>query len=455
WDITTNARPEQIMATFPETFYENDFGTVGVVNKTTDETLRVVEITPYRLETTYSDNRRPDKIEFSPNLEDDLKRRDFTINAIALKIEPKDLKKGLCKATIIDLYGGIQDLHKGIIRSVGDPNERFGEDALRVLRAVRIATEIDFKIEDETKAGILNNAKLLKNISPERIRDEFIKIISSERPMEGIQLVQSLCLMGCISPEIEQGIGVNQNQAHAFDVWEHLLRTLQYSAKKEFSLEVRLSALFHDIGKPASRRWSKEKKDWTFHGHDVIGAKITAKIMAKLRFPAKITDKVVKLVRWHMFFSDTEVITLSAVRRMVMRVGPENIWDLMNLRACDRIGTGRPKESPYRLRKYHSMIEEAMRDPVSVTNLKIDGKEIMEKTGIKPGPKIGFILNALLEEVLEDATRNKNDWLSNRVLELSKLTDKELEQMGKKAKSSKEKREESEINTIRKKYWVK
>lgn len=455
WDVTTNATPDKIMEIFPETFYENEYGTVGVVNETEDETLRVVEVTPYRLETTYSDNRRPDKVEFGDNLEDDLQRRDFTINAIALKIEPKDIKKGLCRATIIDLYGGIQDLHKGIIRTVGDANERFGEDALRVLRAVRIATEIDFSIDPETKEGILNNSKLLKNISPERIRDEFTKVIMSSRPMEGLQLIQSLGLLEYIIPEIEEGIGVSQNQAHAFDVWEHLLRTLQHSAQKEFPLEVRLSALFHDIGKPASRRWSKEKDDWTFHGHDMESAKITAKIMARLRFSAKITDKVVKLVRWHMFFSDTEVITLSAVRRMVLRVGAENIWDLMNLRACDRIGTGRPKESPYRLRKYHSMIEEAMRNPVSVTSLKIDGAKIMEIAGIKPGPKVGFILNALLEEVLDDATKNTEEFLKEKVLELSKLDEKELEKIGKGAREKKEKRESSEINAIRKKYWVK
>ncbi len=455
WDITTNAKPEEIMKIFPETFYENDYGTVGVVNQTDDETLRVIEITPYRLETAYSDNRRPDKVEFGGNLEDDLKRRDFTINAIALKIEPKDAKKGLCRAQIIDLYEGIKDLHKGVVRAVGQAEERFKEDALRVLRAVRIATEIGFQIEETTNSAIIKHGHLLTKISPERIRDEFTKIIMSERPMEGLQFLKSLDLIKFIAPELEEGIGVSQNQAHAFDVWEHLLRTLQYSAQKDFPLTVRLAAIFHDIGKPASRRWSKEKNDWTFYGHDVIGAKITAKIMAHLRFPAKITDKVIKLVRWHMFFSDTEIITLSAVRRMITRVGEENIWDLMNLRACDRIGTGRPKESPYRLRKYHSMIEEALRNPVSVAKLKIDGKQIMNLSNLDPGPKIGFILNALLEEVLEDPAKNKETWLAEKTKELALLSDKNLQELGKKAKDNKEKREGAEINAIRKKYWVK
>ncbi len=460
WDITTNATPEQIISLFPKTFYENKYGTVGVVNEPvpldekgiTDETLHIVEITPYRLEAEYSDYRRPDSVTFSAKLEDDLKRRDFTVNAIALKVRRYD---SLLDENIVDPFGGIKDIAKGVLHTVGTPEERFGEDALRMMRGVRISCELGFKMTSETEAGIKKTAHLLAKIAKERIRDEFVRIIMSENPMEGIVLLQKLGLLKYVVPELEQGIGIKQNQAHAFDVWTHLLKTVEHSAKKNFPLEVRLAALFHDIGKPESRRWSDEKKDWTFYGHDVIGARITKKILENLKFSNKIIEKVLKLVRWHMFFSDTEQITLSAVRRMVRNVGPENIWDLMNVRACDRIGTGRPKESPYRLRKYHSMIDEALRAPISVGMLKIDGGRIMEIAKIQPGPKIGHILAALLEEALEDPSKNTPEYLEKKALELASLPEKELIKLGEQGKEKKEELEEAELEKIRKKHFVK
>lgn len=456
WDITTNANPEQIISSFPNTFYENEYGTVGVVNeKIEDETLKVVEVTPYRLEEKYSDNRRPDKVTFSGNLEDDLERRDFTVNAIALKIVGQDGKKGLYRAIITDLTTGIKDLKAGVIRAVGEPISRFSEDALRILRAVRIATELGFVIEKQTEAAIATTHTLLEKIAKERIREEFIKILMSDNPMMGLNLCRKLALIKYIAPELEEGIGVDQNKAHSYDVWEHTLRSLQHSASKKWPLDVRLAVLFHDIGKPHTKQWSAEKKDWTFHGHDVVGAKVTVKSMARLRFSKKEIDKISKLVRWHMFFSDTEQITLSAVRRMVSRVGVENIWDLMKVRMCDRIGTGVPKESPYRLRKYQSMIEEAMRDPVSVSMLKIGGQEIMNITGLQPGPKIGFILNALLQKVLEDPSNNAKENLENMAKNMAKLSDTELKKLGESAKEQRDKEENKEIENIRKKYWVK
>lgn len=456
WDITTNANPNQIIASFPNTFYENDYGTVGVVDeKNEDETLKVVEVTPYRLEEKYSDNRRPDSVTFSGKLEDDLKRRDFTINAIALKIIGKDTKKGLYKATITDLFGGIKDLKSGIVKAVGEPIERFSEDALRILRAVRIATELGFSIEQKTESAIGATAELLQKIAPERIRDEFLRIITSDNPMMGFNLLRKLGLVRFIVPELESGIGVDQNQAHSYDVWEHSLRALQHGAEKNWTVDVRLATLFHDIGKPATRVWSNEKKDWTFHGHDMAGAKITAKAMSRLRFSKKEIDKTTKLVRWHMFFSDTELITLSAVRRIVTKVGPENIWDLMKVRMCDRIGTGRPKESPYRLRKYQSMIEEVLRNPISVSMLAIDGSDIMKITGLQPGPKIGYILNALLEEVLEDPKLNTAENLEKTVKNMAKMSDEELKKLGLSAKEKRDEKDVKEIEEIRKKYWVK
>ena len=454
WDFTTNATPEEIMKIFPNTFYENEYGTVGVVNENvSDETFKVVEVTPYRLEAKYSNKRHPDAVTFGKKLDDDLKRRDFTMNAVALKIEKESVAG--CEVAIVDFFGGQKDLKEGIIRAVGEPAARFAEDALRILRAIRFSAELNFGIETKTAEAIKENAHHLENISGERIRDEFSKILLSDSPQKALVLSHTLGVLPFVLPELEKGIGIKQNSAHSYDVWEHSLRTLQHSAKRNFAFEVRLAALLHDLGKIPARRWSEEKKDWTFYGHDVIGAKIAVKILARLKFSKKITDDVVKLVRWHMFFSDTEVITLSSVRRMIRNVGPENIWYLMDVRACDRIGTGRPKESPYRLRKYQAMVEEASRDPISVGMLKINGGKIMEMTNLIPGPKIGFILHALLEEVLEEPKLNMADYLEKRAGELAKLSDDELKKVGQTAKDKKAKEEEKIVKEIRDKYWVK
>ena len=230
---------------------------------------------------------------------------------------------------------------------------------------------------------------------------------------------------------------------------------VQHSAEREWPLHVRLAALFHDVSKPETRRWSDEKKDWTFYGHDVVGGKCAKKILARLKYPNDMIETVGKLVRWHLFFSDIEKITLSAVRRLVRNVGPENVWDLMKVRACDRIGMGRPKEKPYRLRKDESMIEEAVRAPVSVTSLKIDGARVMELTGEPPGPRIGLILHALLEGVLDDPARNDKELLEKQTKGLAALPHDELEKIGKKGKAKREEEEEREIAEIRKKHWVK
>ncbi|MFZ2770099.1 MAG: CCA tRNA nucleotidyltransferase, partial [Minisyncoccia bacterium] len=300
WDITTNANPEQIIALFPHTFYENEYGTVGVVSdEEKDETLKTIEITPYRVESGYSDFRRPDKVEWGTDIKQDLARRDFTMNAIAYDVETEK---------IIDPYNGLEDIKKSLIRTVGEPKERFGEDALRMLRAIRLASTLNFAIESETQKAIEENVDLLGHISKERIRDEFIKIIMSDSPALALDLCARLGVLKYISEDFTKGIGVEQNQAHAFTVWEHLLRSLEHSAKKNFPLYVRLAVLFHDIAKPHTKRW--QNNQWTFYGHEVVGAKITKSILTDLKFPKDIVDKVTKLVRWHMFFSDTEEISL-------------------------------------------------------------------------------------------------------------------------------------------------
>lgn len=446
WDVTTNATPEKIQELFEHTFYTNEFGTVGVVNDTAhDESLKVIEVTPYRLEGKYSDARRPDSVTFSEKIEDDLKRRDFTVNALAYNP---------FKGQLIDLYEGIKDIEGKLLRAVGEPGERFAEDALRILRAVRIAAELNFSLEPATEEAMATSAPQLAKISKERIRDEFVRILNSADPQKTLVLSQKLGILTFIAPEVEQGIGVEQNQAHKYDVFEHSLRSLQHAADKGWSTEIRLAALFHDVGKPKSRRWSEEKKDWTFHGHEVIGARMARRILENLHFSRETTEKVEKLVRWHMFFSDPEKVSLSAVRRIVRNVGQENVWDLMNLRICDRIGTGRPKEQPFRLRKYQSMVEQALRDPISVSMLAIDGKRLMEVSGEKPGPKIGWVLHALLEEVLDDPAKNTTEYLEKRAQELTKISPEELKAMGEGGKERRQEEEEGAIKDIRKKYYV-
>jgi len=450
WDITTNAKPEQIQKLFTKTVYENVYGTVAAINEETlDDTLRQVEITPYRLESTYSDNRHPDHVIFSEKIEDDLKRRDFTINSLALNVTEDTIKD------TIDLFGGLKDIKDKIIRTVGNPDDRFKEDSLRMMRAIRLSVELGFKIDQHTLESIQFLNQSIKLIAIERIRDEFVKIIMSDNPKMGIELLYSTGLLKQIIPELVTTIGVTQNQAHSYDVWQHLLFSLQHAADKKWPLEIRLSALFHDISKPQKKGLSRETGIITFYGHELAGSRETQKILERMKFSRVTIDKIVKLVRWHMFFSDTETITLSAVRRMIVNVGRENIWDLMNVRICDRIGTGRPKENPYRLRKYKAMIEEALRDPISVSLLKIDGKRIMEVCSMGVGPRVGNILYALFNEVMKDPKKNESSILENMAIELNKLDDVKLEILGEEGRNIKENIETKDIVSIRNKYHVK
>lgn len=446
WDVTTNASPEDIQRIFPETFYENLFGTVGIVTGSEDERLKVVEITPYRIESGYTDARRPEKVQFGTSLSNDLKRRDFTINAIAY--DP-------ISHVLVDEHCGVGDLKKKLIRTVGDPEERFHEDALRMMRAIRLGAELDFAIDPGTLSGIMLNASQLEKVSRERIRDEFIRIVMSPSPMQAIFISQKVSVLKYIIPDLDKAVGILQNQAHSFDVFEHLLRSMQHAADKGWELNIRLAALLHDIGKPNTRRWSNEKEDWTFYGHEVVGANMARKILQDLRFSRETIDTVITLIRWHMFFSDPETITLSAVRRIIANVGKENIQDLLNLRICDRIGTGRPKEQPFRLRKYMSMVAEALRDPITVGMLGINGKDIMDITDEKPGPRLGWVLHSLLEDVLDDPNRNNREYLENKARDLLLLSNEELKKIGQRAQERKLDEEAAEIEKIRDKFHVK
>ncbi len=432
WDLTTDAHPEEIQAIFVEHYANNDFGTIGIKTDDEDPTLQVIEVTPYRSESGYTDLRRPDTVTFGVSLDEDLARRDFTVNALAYR--PKT-------GVLVDHYGGIEDLKAKRLATVGDAHERFNEDALRMMRAVRLAAELGFVIDGATMTAIAENNLLLKRISIERVTAEFTRIIASKEPMQGIIFLEKLGLLQHVIPELRDGIGCEQGGIHAFDVFEHNLRTLQAAADKDFPFHIRLAALLHDVGKPATRRTGGKNKHYTFFGHEVVGARMAKSILERLKFPRETIDTVVNLVRWHMFFSDPEQITLSAVRRTITRIGEDHIEDLLNLRVCDRIGTGRPKEQPFRFRKYKAMVDEALRDPISVKMLKVNGDRIMTMTGEKPGRRLGYVLNALLEEALEDSTKNTAEYMEKRALELLALDEPtliELSEAGKRRQAEEE-----------------
>ncbi len=447
WDITTNALPEEILKIFPEqSFYENKFFTVAVKTDSEDETLKLVEVTTYRSEENYFDKRHPAKITKAKNLLEDLKRRDFTINAIALEIVDEN------KTKIIDPFNGQEDLKLNLIKAVGEPLERFNEDALRMLRAVRLATELNFDIERKTFFVIQELAYNLQFISQERIRDEFIKIIMSKNAVKGILLLNSSNLLKYIIPELEEGINVTQNKHHIYTVFEHNLKSLEYTVLNNYSLEVRLAALFHDIGKPRTKQGEGENA--TFYNHEIVGASMTYEILKRLKFPKEVIKKVVHLVRHHLFYYNVGEVTEAGVRRFIKRVGLENIEDLIKVREADRIGSGVKKAVPYKLRHLLYMIEKVKNDPLEPKMLKVKGDDVMKILNIKSGPKVGKILLILLEEVLEEPSKNNYDYLKEKIVELGKLKDEELEELALKAKMKKEYFQDKIEEEIKRKYKV-
>lgn len=452
WDITTNAVPEKIVKLFEEAgervVYENNFGTVAIVfeDEEPDSPTRVIEVTPYRTEGEYSDNRRPDSVAFADTLGEDLSRRDFTCNALAYNSVSQ---------TLIDHYNGITDITSATLRAVGNPQERLREDALRIMRAVRFSAQLEFALADDLRDALRETSALLENISWERIRDEFTKLIMSKNIYAGLNLMKDIGIAEYVVPELAEGIGVEQNRSHVFTVWEHNIRAGQTAAEQGWPLYIRLAGLFHDCGKPATKRFDKKQNVTTFYGHEVVGARMVKNFMQRLKYPKDLSELVVKLVRYHMFFSDPEKITLSAVRRMIRNVGKEHIWDLMNVRRCDRIGMGRPQAAPYRLRMYESMIDEALRDPIDVKMLKLNGDIMIHEMGMKPGREMGWILHALLEEVLDDPKRNTREYLENRARELEQLDRETLQELGEKGKETQQEADQEAVKHLRNKHKVK
>ncbi|MBI4919850.1 HD domain-containing protein [Candidatus Azambacteria bacterium] len=460
WDVATNAKPEEIQKIFRKSVYENNFGTVAVNTESENETLKIVEITTFRVEEKYTDKRHPDAVKFASKLEDDLARRDFTINAMALGVTSgkrqaariNNMSHVANHMSLIDPFGGQKDIADKIIRTVGNADERFNEDALRLMRAVRFAAQLNFSIEEKTAEAIKKNSNDLVAISKERIRDEFAKIIMAENAKTGIEMLREYGLLKHVLPELDEGWQVGQNKHHIYTVWEHNLLALDWAVKNNYKLENRVAALLHDIGKPRTKRG--EGPDSTFYNHEVVGAKMTAKILERLKFSKKFIEKVVLLVRYHLFYYNVEEVSESSVRRLVKNVGPENIDDLLEVRIADRKGSGVPKAEPYKLRHLRAIIEKVSRDPISVKMLKINGDILMKELKLKPGPKIGHILNILLDEIIENPKNNKKDYLLKRAAELNEEPLEKLEKMRKIAQTKTQEAAEEEFRGIKSKYRV-
>ncbi|HUW72069.1 MAG TPA: HD domain-containing protein [Candidatus Humimicrobiaceae bacterium] len=449
WDVATNAKPKEIQKIFPQSFYSNQFFTVTVQANSETPRLKEIEITTYRSEAKYTDKRHPDEIKFAKTIQEDLARRDFTVNAMALETQ-----EGNARRKIVDPYNGQKDLKEKIIKAVGNVEERFDEDALRMARAVRFSVTLGegWQIEKRTAQAVKKNSPWLQAISKERIRDEFLKIIMSERAASGIDLLRELGLLKYIIPELEEGYKITQNKHHIYGCYEHYLRSLDYAAKQNFNKYVRLAALFHDIGKPKTK-WG-EGPDATFYNHEVVSAKMTVRILSRLKFSKKDIEKVTKLVRYHLFYYNVDEVGNSSVRRLVRQAGSENMEELLQLRMCDRIGSGVPKAEPYKLRHLRYIIDKVAQDPISVKTLKVSGSDVMKALGIEPGPKVGQILDVLLGYALEDPQKNKKELLEKEILKLSKLSDEKLKKLAEEARKEREKLEIKRDEMTKQKYWV-
>ncbi len=412
WDFTTNATPEQILKMFPDAFYNNVYGTVSIPVKTQNvaslQKSIVFEITPFRKESDYADSRHPEKIEWAKTIEEDLSRRDFTINAIALRLT--SFAQGKPTYELIDPYKGQKDLANKLIRAVGDSDKRFNEDALRLLRAIRFTAQLGFLIEDSTRNSIQKNAGLIIKISWERIRDEFLKILESEHPAEGILFLKSTGLLSYILPEVDICFTILQKSPkrhHIYDVGTHLVMALKHCPAKDPI--TRFATLIHDIGK-AKTFHKDEKTDLiTFYNHEVVGRRQAEKIADRFKLSNKQKDKLVTLVAEHQF-TVSETQTDKAVRRFIRGVTKDYLQDMLDLRIGDRIGSGATPTS-WRLDLFKKRLEEVQKQPFQIKDLKIDGNDVMKILKIKPSPKVGEILKKIFDQVVDKKIENKSDIL--------------------------------------------
>lgn len=405
WDFTTSAKPEEILEIFPESFYNNQFGTVGIPVKIGDLD-EVFEVTTFRKESDYSNKRHPDKVEWAKTVEEDLARRDFTINAIAYD-----------GTNFIDPFSGKDDIKRKIIKAVGEPKIRFEEDALRLLRALRQATQLGFEIEEKTLSAIKNLSSTISSVSGERVRDEFFKLIKSDHAADGIILLRETGILKIILPEVDACFGVEQKSPgrhHVYDVGTHLVESLRNCPSKD--VITRFAVLIHDIGKNPTFKKDPKTKMITFYNHEVVGSKMAEKIADRFKLSKEQKKKLIIMVRHHMF-TVSEEQSDKAVRRFIRQVGLENVDDMLDLRVGDRLGSG-AKETSWRTELFKKRIVEVQKIPFTVHDLKITGNDVMGVLNIKPSPQVGKIMNMIFDEVDDEKIKNERKSLLKRLGEL-------------------------------------
>jgi tRNA nucleotidyltransferase/poly(A) polymerase len=313
------------------------------------------------------------------------------------------------KGNISDKYGGQEDLKNRLIRAVGNPDERFKEDALRMIRAIRIAAQLGFSIEEKTFESIQKNATLINNVAGERIREELFILLENQKAADGIKILRNSGLLAQIMPEIMESIEVKQKGHHIYDVWTHLLETLNNC--ESTNPITRLAALLHDIAKPMVMSGSGENR--TFYNHEILGSRIAVKIGKRLKLSNKELDQLFRLVRWHMFTAE-DTQTDKAVRRFIRNVTPEYLSEMIALRRADRVGSG-AKETSWRWELFKKRVIEVQKQPFTVKDLKVDGNDVMEILKIKPSRKVGEVLDAIFAEVEEDPKLNEREVLLEKI----------------------------------------
>lgn len=393
WDIATSAKPTEVQKVFRRVIPTGlAHGTVTVLWRGEQ-----YEVTTLRGEGAYTDGRRPDAVFFVEDIAHDLERRDFTINAMAF--DP-------VSGALIDPFGGLDDLHARSIRAVGDPVRRFGEDGLRVLRAARFVASLEFELDSETEASIAGSLSTFARVSKERVRDEWVKTMKARQPSRAFEVMHRTGILGVTFPQMSEQVGCAQNSYHAFDVWGHTMACLDATPVDPV---LRVAALLHDVGKPATRAWSEKTNDWTFYNHEQVGAELVQEWLRSYRFSNDEREHVTALVRHHLVCYSSEW-TDSAVRRFVKRVTGPRVGDLLELARADARGKGRPVERELALLdELAARIDAAHKagDALSTRDLKVNGSDLMSELGMKPGRQIGVVLEALLERVLEEPKLNE------------------------------------------------
>jgi len=406
WDVATTARPEKVQKVFRKVIPTGiEHGTVTVLWKG-----QPFEVTTLRGEGAYSDGRRPDHVVFVDEIDRDLARRDFTVNALAY--DPVD-------GQLVDPFGGLNDMRDKVLRAVGDPSERFQEDGLRILRGARFVATLGFELDPGTEAAFRAALETFRKVSPERVREEWMKAMKADTPSRAFEVMRRTGILEVTYPELLEQVGCEQNQWHAYDVWNHTMRVLDESAANPVE---RIAALLHDVAKPRTRAKSDKTGDWTFYHHEKLGADMAERWLRDYRFSNQERELVVGLIRHHLICYSNEW-TDAAVRRFIKRVGTERVDPLLRLGKADALGKGRNVEKELAaLKELRGRIDKSIEEGNALTtqDLAIGGKEVVEHLEGGAGPIVGEILRTLLDRVIDDPSLNTRDKLMPMVEALAK-----------------------------------